>query len=416
MKPNSTPIGLLLAAVLSTWIVQTDRSAAQPTAQATEAVRICLDTDLRKDLVGVASACDEAVASKSATSDEMKRLLLRQGDAKFWLRDFRGSLATFDALTEMEPENALAHSHRSRAAFRSARRNGDPMLRLAQDEMRKAIDLGPDCAVCWQQAGFIYSIFGSPREAEAAYRRAIEIDPKEWVAAYQLANLQRSQYREAESRATLDRAISTGLENDEHITVFDESGAYVDPLGLLLVERAALSSAFVVTPEQRLADLDAAAARGFRSSNSDDARYRITSLLDLRRFDEARVVLDRLLVEDPSDLENHVLKSHALSRSGDREGAIRAMRETDTRFPKSAFVKWSFGWLLASHGDTTEAKSTLLAAMLIHPKYARDVVDRLREHGFFDGVPSGLGDPALLDGLDACLVSDACSGRERRPK
>jgi tetratricopeptide (TPR) repeat protein len=139
------------------------------------------------------------------------------------------------------------------------------------------------------------------RDGETLFRRAIAVDPDNFMAHYELARLMNATDRPAE--AEIHAAQAARL-----VPVW--SDAYLN-LGAALQAQG--------RHEEAEKALRRAVARNPRSL---DARHRLVrSLVAQGRLEPARSELDRLLREQPGDVEARLLKADLDARDGDRRAA-----------------------------------------------------------------------------------------------
>jgi tetratricopeptide (TPR) repeat protein len=271
---------------------------------------------------------------------------------------------------------------------------------LAEAAYRKAIELDPSDAAPWNRLAVVFMDYlGRPVEAEAAYRKAIELDPNDAIYRSFLGNLLADQPgRAAEAEAAYRKAIE-----------LDSKIAYpLVCLGILLTDSLS-----------RLTEAEAA----FRKAIELDPKHAfhwvcLGDLLmnQLRRPTEAETAFRKAIELDPKDaypwvsvgrlLENQLdrpvaaeaayhkaieldsksaytwdylgdLLADRLSRPAEAEDAYRKAIELD---PKNAYPRSSLADLLSEKdGASAEARASAVTALQLKPDYrfARSVFRRI---------------------------------------
>jgi tetratricopeptide (TPR) repeat protein len=119
------------------------------------------------------------------------------------LMDDREQVAeAVDRALALDPENPIALE--ARASFRAGLQ-GD--VSGAYEDLRTAVAIAPGSSSLWNSLGLIQSERGADREAEAALKRAIELDPEDPVGHANLAIVYLDQDRLGEARDAIDRAM-----------------------------------------------------------------------------------------------------------------------------------------------------------------------------------------------------------------
>jgi tetratricopeptide (TPR) repeat protein len=102
----------------------------------------------------------------------------------------------------LDPDDPTALEARS---FYRAGYKGD--IEGAYADIARAAEIAPGSTTIWNQLGLVQSARGADREAEAALKRAIELDPKDPVSHANLAIHYLDQDRVAEAKAEIDKAL-----------------------------------------------------------------------------------------------------------------------------------------------------------------------------------------------------------------
>jgi tetratricopeptide (TPR) repeat protein len=120
----------------------------------------------------------------------------------FLLDDREQVEAAIDRALSLDPDNMIALQ--ARAGYRAGIKSD---LEGALADLNRAVELAPGSA-SWNALGLIQSARGADREAEAALKRAIELDPKDPVPHANLAIVYLDQDRVAEAKAEIDIALA----------------------------------------------------------------------------------------------------------------------------------------------------------------------------------------------------------------
>ncbi|MCV0395622.1 MAG: FecR domain-containing protein [Rhizobiaceae bacterium] len=108
-----------------------------------------------------------------------------------------------DRALAIDPENPTALE--ARAGYRAGIESD---LKGALEDLGKAVLVAPGSSSVWNALGLVLSQRGAMREAEEAFKRAIELDPEGPVARANLAIHYLDQGRLREAKAEIDRAIA----------------------------------------------------------------------------------------------------------------------------------------------------------------------------------------------------------------
>lgn len=120
----------------------------------------------------------------------------------FLLDDREQVEAAIDRALSLDPDNVIALQ--ARAGYRAGIKSD---LEGALADLERAAELAPGSA-SWNALGLVQSARGATREAEAALKRAIELDPKDPVPHANLAIIYLEQDRTAEAKAEIDTALA----------------------------------------------------------------------------------------------------------------------------------------------------------------------------------------------------------------
>lgn len=117
--------------------------------------------------------------------------------------DYDAALAAAERAVALDPDDPDALSARASARAASARD-----LEGALADLQRALEAAPADSDLWGDLGLLQDERGAEREAEAAYLRAIALDPEDPVARSNYATLLLDMSRVAEARAQAEAALA----------------------------------------------------------------------------------------------------------------------------------------------------------------------------------------------------------------
>ena len=163
-------------------------------------------TGFKEDLNAAADLAREA--EKRFPNDTRLAILSAQLSLALNRRD--EMRASVERVRAVDPEDhlVLAMSGRIKADVESDRRG-------ALADLRRAAAAAPGNADIWNEIGMVQAELDAPLEAEAAFRRAIEVDPEDPIAYGNLAILLLDQSRVEEAGTLIDKALD--LDPDFHV-------------------------------------------------------------------------------------------------------------------------------------------------------------------------------------------------------
>jgi tetratricopeptide (TPR) repeat protein len=293
---------------------------------------------------------------------------------------------------------------------------------LAEAAYRKAIEIDPLDASPWNGLGnLLADHLRRFEEAEAAYRKAIEIDPLDASPWNGLGNLLADHLRRSEeAESAYRRAIEIDPSNaypwnnlgnllKNHLRRFEEAEAayrkaieidpsYASPwngLGNLLADHLG-----------RFEEAEAA----YRKAIEIDPSYAYswyalgTVLADHRRFEEAEAAYRKAIEIDPSDAYSWYALGTLLAdhrRFEEAEAAYRRAIEID---PSDAYSWYALGTVLADHRRFEEAEAAYRKAIEIDPSYAypwNGLGNLLADHRRFEEAEAAYRKAIEIDPSDA---------------
>ena len=130
-------------------------------------------------------------------------VLMARGAALAQIDRTQEAIATFDRALAIDPSNAVAKANLGTVSL------GIRDYARARALLEESLALDPDVSLAHNALGVIAAETGHPDEAIAHWKRAVELNPREWDTLFNLGKLLRRQGREAEARPYIDRFIET---------------------------------------------------------------------------------------------------------------------------------------------------------------------------------------------------------------
>jgi len=143
----------------------------------------------------------ELLAPYAAAKDPDLDVLMARGAALAQSGRIKDAVATFERALAIDPSNAAAKANLGTVYLTI---NDYPRARTLMEE---ALALDPDVSRAHNALGVIAAETGHPDEAIAHWKRAVELNPREWDTLFNLGKLLRRQGREAEARPYVQRFV-----------------------------------------------------------------------------------------------------------------------------------------------------------------------------------------------------------------
>ena len=161
---------------------------------------------------GAPAGDEEATPQVGATSafdlTQQAAALLSRGDRE---GNAERAIALLDRALAIDQASAPAYAQLSAAYLRKHQLTPDPQwIKLARDTAQRATDLNADLAAGHQARGFMHLEAGERPEAEAAFRRAAELDPVNPFPAIGLAMNFAAQNQDAAAEEWFRKSVETG--------------------------------------------------------------------------------------------------------------------------------------------------------------------------------------------------------------
>lgn len=330
----------------------------------------------------------EAFQAFNAVVDQNPRhLKARLELAELWLASKKSYEARVEilAVQEIQPKSVraqvlLAKSYLTEKDFRNA-----------IDEFEKAKRLAPDQLLVWSASGIARVAAQQYQAAESDFRRALELDPSSAEAYRNLANLFRKTRREHLFEPFLERALQTNPDSLELYLVL--ANFHYEKGNMQAVDR--LFDRLKARPQRspRLAlqlgdfwmwrkelvraveEYEKALTKG---SNPLVERKLASAYITLGRWDEAERTTQKILADDPEDLQGLTFRAALRHLRGDASGAEHELRAVLQMGPNSPFANYYLGLALMEQAKLEEAQIAFHKCIEINPQFA-EAFEKLAE-------------------------------------
>lgn len=257
-----------------------------------------------------------------------------------------------DALAKAEEAVKAKPTPTSLAALaRAESRAKDGVAALATAD--KAVAAGPSSALAQEARGDALMALAKYGEATAAYRKALELDPK----------TQRPRIGLARALALDGKAAEAVAEAKKATELDPKAGDAFAALGLALV---------VENPQTNWNDAIAQAQQGvFLNPRSAAANIAVGRIFDVAgNVDQAIVAYKKALESDPTNGTARVALIIDQARKGDNDGALAEAQKLVAESPNNAEAQLLVARALLRKGDYTNAATALEKATQLAPGVA----------------------------------------------
>lgn len=287
------------------------------------------------------------------------------------------ALARADAVIKLEAGNVEAHVLRGNAL------GGLNNFEKALEEMEEALRLDPTRGATYTQVGLVESARGRRAEAEAAFKRAIELAPT-WIGGrLALANFYWASGRQTEAAQALEAALAQEPANEtanHAMAIFSlatgrirEAEKYLRQLADVTKSHAAqfsLAEYYIATrrPQEAIAILTPLATSP--QSDPEARRHLARAYASVGQPEKAHALVDQMLVERPSDAQTTLLKGQLLLSEDRREDALAKVKAAVSAEPSSAEAQFTLGRVYAARGDVAGAETAFREVLKVSPSAA----------------------------------------------
>jgi tetratricopeptide (TPR) repeat protein len=287
-----------------------------------------------------------------------------------------------DALTHADEAVKLAANPTTLAALaRAQARAGDPAAAVQSAD--KAVQAAPTGAA-HEARGIALLAQGKAADAEAAFRKALETDPKWTPARVGLARALLAQNKAAEAEAEARKATAADPRSGEAFSVLGKAIVGVDPKkwsdaiaeaqqGAFLYPRHAGVQAEVAALFEANGNLDQAAS-AYRKALESDPGYAPAraALVNIQvrqgKNDEALKEAQKLAQEFPNDAAVQLTLGKIMLRGGDYAEAAGPLGRAVAAAPGNAEAQAMYGTSLLYTGQRPEALTAYTEAVKLDPK------------------------------------------------
>ena len=327
------------------------------------------------------------------------------------LRDYVKAEEAFRKATELEPKNALAHNNLGNALYHQ--RKWDEAIA----EYRKAVELDPKCAQYHGGLGNALRMQKNPQEAIAEYRKAVELDPKLARIYRDLGELLHDEMREyGKAEEAFRKAIELkprdavahcylGSSLCEQGKFPEAIDAYHKAIELDPKSAAAYNHLGYALLQQNKLDEALAAFRSAIELDPKDAYAYFNlgiTLKDQKKWDEAVAAFRKGIELDPKERDAYIYLGVILCNNlRDYVQAEEAFRKAIELDPKSAIAHFNLGNALRHQRKWDEAIAAYRKAIELAPKNAGthyDLGNALKAKGDLDGAELAYREAVRLNG------------------
>jgi tetratricopeptide (TPR) repeat protein len=377
-------------------------------------VESCLALDPFRKSDDTLIACEKAVKQTDKDAAHMAKLHAQLGEALYWLERFDFAIEAFSSALELDKSLVETRIQRGWAFLRV-----DEQLRAFQD-FSDALQEKPDSGRAIFAIGYMYDTAGQSEQALAAYRQAIEVSPKYYLARSNLAKMYRDDRNEKElAVAEYNSLLSFGEVELNKVQFF--AAPYYFPTkdfyAHVRMDRA-LALAQSIRDDEAKADLnwlierypDAHAPKELMAgilSNQD--KFVEASNVGL----EASVSCHKNLPFFACENTDATLVYTLLLIGKNKEAAEIGVRAVANGQNNNLIDKSSYyaGLAMARLGNIDEARRLISAPVAKNPKYRSLLITQLRQEGFYEGDNKDEMNEKIVNALEACLIDDDCLKR-----
>ena len=311
-------------------------------------------------------------------------------------KEFEGARKYADAALKANPKEITASLIRAYAL--AGLRDTDAAVKEIQDAMLSA----PADARLQSTLGELKATEGNRKEAEAAFRKAVEMDPSSLGAKMALGYFLWSSRRLPEAEATLKEAVALKTDDpaaNRLLSMFFLSQNRPDDAEtpLLRLVNAKDSSATLTLADLYVRTNRPDRAKPLYESLKAGKSSRSTAVGRLAELDysagrqaEAHAALDEQLKQSPDDPLLLTLKAQWLAREGRGDEAVEVAKRAAGVAPNSSAPQFVLGLAQSVRGDRDAAIAAYLEALRITPNMVAAEIEISRLLLEAGNIPEGL--------------------------
>ncbi len=374
----------------------------------------CLALDPFRKSDDTLIACEKALKQKDKDAAHMAQLHAQLGEALYWLQRFDLAIEAFDSALNLDKSLIETRIQRGWALLRV-----DEGQRAFQD-FSDSLQEKPESGRAIFAIGYMYDVAGQPEQALAAYKQAIEVSPKYYLARSGLAAVYRDERNEKELAISEYNSLLAVGEVELNKVQFFAAPYYFptkDFYAHVRMDRA-LALAQTNRNDEAIVDLnwlierypDAHAPKEVMTgilSNQD--KYAEASSVGL----EASVSCHKNLPFFACENTDAMLVYSLLLIGKNKEAANIGVRAVANGQNKNLIDKSSYyaGLAMTRLGNIAEARRLISAPVANNPKYRSLLITQLRQEGFYEGDNKDEMNERIVNALEACLLDFECLRR-----
>ena len=215
----------------------------------------------------------------------------------------------------------------------------------AEEDLKKACAASPQSADAWLLLGRFYAALQRPADAEQQFRRALEIAPNHATALYYMAILQDSMGRKPEVEQILKKLAGLPGKDFRHT------------YAMFLFQEGRRDEALKMFEDQAAQDPEDRMAR----------TRLIVAYRALRRPDEGRKIIDRILEKNPKDVEGLLQRAEMYVEAGKYLDAETDLNQVLHFKPDAAEVHYALAQLHKLRVSPLKQRAELYEALRLNP-------------------------------------------------
>jgi len=298
---------------------------------------------------------------------------LRAGTLLLLAGQYEDARTRADKVIALQPKNIEAQVLRANSLA------GLKNMEAAIEEINEAIALDPNKATTYANLGALEQVRGRAPEAEAAFKKAIEADPKSVVALLAYSNFLIAADRGQEAETSIKQALSlepkNALANRALAALYMGSNRReeAEPVLKTLAEDGDANSRLQLAdyylgmnrPNDALPLLEGLTD----NQHLSEAKARIAAIQFAQgKKAEANKTVDDVLAKQPNNAMLLLAKARLLLADRNVAEAIVKAKAAVTADPRSIGAHYMLGSLQASRGEAEEAMSSFREVLKLNPR------------------------------------------------